>query len=147
MKSAKYAALIAVFILVLAPALFSQTVYVPMATSITGSVTIDVPFRFEVGGKSFPSGEYTFTPVNGKGIKVQSVETPKNAVIVLTNAVSTNGTEERPHLVFHRYGDASFLAQVWTRHGENGREIVVSPEEIKLARSLHQEAVVLMASK
>ncbi len=134
-------------LLMVVPMLSAQTVMpVPTTTSVTGTVTIEIPFRFSVDGKIFHSGSYTIAPLTDKTVALRSVEGKQSAVI-MTNAVTTANNISGPKLVFHRYGDDYFLTQAWLRVSDTGREFPVSADEIRMAREYSQQQVVLVAKK
>ena len=52
-----------------------------------------------------------------------------------TFSVAGNRTVEPARLVFHRYGEEYFLAEIWTGDGPNGRAVTRSPREKELAQN------------
>jgi hypothetical protein len=95
------------------------------------SVFADVPFPFELGGIVLRPGEYVFTL--DRGILVQIAERNGPPVAnVLTSPHDYNRNEELK-IVFNKYGDRIFLAQVWlpgaamnVQRSRQERELVVS---------------------
>jgi hypothetical protein len=81
-------------------------------------LTATVPFAFTVENSNLPAGTYTVSilpPYNM--IEVQSADGRKAAMI---SAIPSreSGQSEQAKLVFHRFGNEYFLAQVW-EHGSN----------------------------
>jgi hypothetical protein len=98
-------------------------------------VTADIPFDFIVGDKILPSGKYTVREVtsNGEGLMIRSND-GKSSVIRLSNSVAEKSEERTARMVFHRYGQQYFLAEVWS--GEDyGRKLF----QCKRERNLRQE--------
>ena len=96
---------------------------------------VNVPFSFAVEDHSLPAGEYTITTVTPeRSIRIASADGKHAAVInTLPNYVSQPST--KTYLVFHRYGDQYFLAQVWTA-GENvGRNPLSTERAMEIASS------------
>ena len=61
--------------------------------------------------------------------------------ITLTSFVHSGGaTEQRPRLVFTRYGEHYFLAQVWTHAQTDGLALPTSRSERTLARKAGEGA-------
>jgi len=100
------------------------------------SLEVSVPFTFEVGDKTLPAGNY----------RVESVQTGAGSLEVLRSnsgdvrltisrivTASSHGTPA-PALVFHRYGNRYFLAQILTGDGHS-RDLFPSRQEKELARS------------
>jgi hypothetical protein len=95
-------------------------------------VTADVPFDFIVADQTFPSGKYTVRAAsdNGKVLKITSLD-GKSSTVRLSNSVTDPSTKQNARMVFHRYGQEYFLAEVWS--GDNsGRQLIKSKKELQL---------------
>ena len=81
-------------------------------------VTADIPFDFIVANKTLASGKYTVreTSANANALTIRS-DDGKSAVIRLSNSAVEKSKERNARLVFHRYGQQYFLAEVWS--GDN----------------------------
>ena len=77
-------------------------------------LTVDVPFNFVAGGMSLPAGQYEVLHVmNPSWIMLRTSD--GNAIAVVHTSVSSTASEQASNkLVFNRYRDKYFLAQVWT---------------------------------
>jgi hypothetical protein len=97
-------------------------------------VTAQVPFDFIVGDQTISAGacEVKGFTNGGAALIIQNAESRTSAVR-LTNSVSKLN-DSKPRLVFHRYGETYFLAEVWTGDS-SGRRLLQSKRE----RSLKQE--------
>lgn len=105
-------------------------------------VTADIPFDFIVADQTFPAGKYTVrtSSENGKVLKITSLDA-KSSIVRLSNSVSDLSANRNARMVFHRYGQEYFLAEVWS--GDNaGRQLIKSKKELQLE---HERA--LIASK
>jgi len=120
------------FTLIVALALVTAVV---SANGQSQAVKADVPFEFAVGDKTLPSGEYAIrsATAGGAAMMIRS-ENAKNAALRLTNAIEDKRSVGQVKLVFHRYGERYFLAEVWT--GESGRELLKSRQERAIEREL-----------
>jgi hypothetical protein len=114
MKSAR--TLITICLLFTAAALFAQT-------ESQRLMKVDIPFAFSVEDHSLPAGEYlvlTVTPE--RSIRIISIDGKHSAIVNdLPNYAGSPSPNSR--LVFHRYGNEYFLAQVWT----GGQNVARSP--------------------
>jgi hypothetical protein len=116
-----------------------------LASAQMVDLKMNVPFDFVVNGATLPSGAYT---VQGKGLNrnqlfISNLENgAKTQVLSIDRISTTNGLGEEPKLVFHRYGDTYFLAQVWMA-GKTGHEIPRSRGERELASGRSAQNVVL----
>jgi hypothetical protein len=120
------------FTLIVALALVTAVV---SANGQSQAVKADIPFEFAVGDKTLPSGEYAIrsATAGGAAMMVRS-ENTKNSALRLTNAIEDKRSGGQVKLVFHRYGERYFLAEVWT--GESGRELLKSRQERAIEREL-----------
>jgi len=117
----------------------------------TGSrVVIDIPFPFTVGEKTLPAGEYSIEQ-NRRGsnsIWVLRAENAGETAVFMTVPIRSNMTQENSKLVFRRYDELYFLAQIWTPGTSTGRELrVVGREKVlELASNRMRAEYVLVAS-
>jgi hypothetical protein len=88
----------------------------------------NIPFEFVVGNRSLPAGAYTIRSVSstGEALRVVNGRNSKDSAARLT--VEASGKSQQAKLVFHRYGDRYFLAEVWSSP-EDGRQLLPSKEE------------------
>ena len=115
------------------------------------SATYDVPFAFSVSGKTLPAGEYKIGVDNNRTGLVQIKSADGRATFTLTHSAGAGAPSAEPKLVFHRYGDQYFLAQVST--GEVRTPILELPsskaerEAVTIAASRQVETVTLVAMR
>ena len=96
----------------------------------------NVPFEFVVGDRNLPAGNYTVSSMtsSGEAIKISGAEA---AALRLT--IPARGKAEHAKMVFHRYGEKYFLAEVWTS-AEDGRELTKSRQERAIQKELSKIA-------
>jgi hypothetical protein len=96
------------------------------------TVMANVPFHFYMGSSSMPQGSYRVSEFgHGVVVSMQSADAVKSAT---THDVIGKKQVEPARLVFHRYGDAYFLAEIWTGDNSNGFALATSAREKELAR-------------
>lgn len=120
--------LITICLLPTAATLFAQVESRPL-------MKVNIPFSFSVDNHTLPAGQYyvrTVTPE--RNIALVSTDGKQSLVISdLPNYASNPSPNSR--LVFNKYGNDYFLAQVWTR-GENvARNPFVSKRQAEIAQS------------
>jgi hypothetical protein len=95
-----------------------------------------VPFAFEVGDKTVPAGNYRIESIPTGAGSLQVIRNAKGDVQVTlsTIAVTARSANSGPELIFHRYGNRYFLAQIRTRDGRVS-ELFPSQQEKELART------------
>ncbi|PYS46610.1 MAG: hypothetical protein DMF68_18635 [Acidobacteria bacterium] len=137
----KKQALKAVTMLVSIIALAFMTAVATNAQSGRQLLRANVPFDFVVGDKTLAAGEYNVAKINqdATGIQVLGANNHQSA-LRLTSTVQANAPKNRAMLIFHRYGDRYFLAQVWTPGSAEGREMSKSKAERAVERELSRIA-------
>jgi len=91
-----------------------------------GDSVVNVPFPFQVAGKTLPAGRYVVKDVDGVYIRIFNAKT--TGAFVQTHSVQrSSGNESK--LVFRCYADDCFLAEVWTTGQTRGRELFHSRSE------------------
>lgn len=121
--------------LVLAVALAGATAAATNAQSAS-RVIADVPFEFSVGYKSMPAGEVRIQIVNSANdaLLIQTGD-GKSSALRLSEATNRMKNNTKARLIFHRYGERYFLAEVWNGT-DTGRQLLRSQEERAMEREL-----------
>ena len=113
----------------------------------TGLVKANVPFNFIVNKAEIPAGSYSIQNIstNGQAMVIQSAD--RNLVqVILPNSCQSSKPQEKTKLVFHRYGDRYFLAQVWVAGMDRGSEFKSSEREAEMAMDYPVQDVVVVAT-
>ena len=125
-------------------------VSVPM-TQAQARARASVPFDFSLDQKSMPAGAYEISSLNDKVLAVRNLETREARLVIESMHVQASQAAGIPHakLVFHKYGDQYFLAEIWDGQSSIG---IAFPEskrekELKWARDTHQPELVVIAMK
>ena len=115
----------AMFMLVMALAFATAVV---SANGQSRAAKASVPFDFIVGNETLASGNYAVDALTAGGecLRISNMSA-KGSVARLT--IPLNGKSEHAKLVFHRYGQRYFLAEVWTDGGFQGRQLMKSKQE------------------
>src|SRR5215472_18644634 len=93
-------------------------------------VLANIPFAFTVRDTALPAGEYRVDRVrDGSSVLLIRCTEGKPAIMVMTLPASSNGPQDKTKLIFHRYGNRYFLAQVWSAGSSRGRELPKSAKE------------------
>jgi hypothetical protein len=100
-----------------------------------------IPFEFVVGDQNLQAGSYTVRAINSSGdaLRINGVDAKGSAVRLTTPA---KGNANHAKLVFHRYGQRYFLAEVWSS-ANDGRELMASRQE----RAIQKEMSRIASSK
>ena len=101
----------------------------------TTRVRSQIPFEFIVGSKTMPAGEYFLKSASSSGAALMiSTADGKVSAIRLTNTIGPKLQVSEAKLVFHRYGEKYFLAEVWTGADNTGRVLLPSKQEKSIKR-------------
>ena len=106
------------------------------------SATVNIPFSFTVDDVRLPVGEYVISSLTECLVIIRHVGGPE-AKATITNYGSLTNSDVRSKLVFHKYGNAYFLAAAWLPNLAQAREFYPSVNEIQVARNGVQDVVEL----
>jgi hypothetical protein len=113
----------------------------------TGVVKANIPFNFIVEKAELPAGEYRLQTLGISG-SAMAINSPDGKVVKAFMPISCSSpqAQKKTKLVFHRYGDQYFLAQIWTVGYDRGRELPASGRETEVARDQPVQNVVVVAT-
>jgi hypothetical protein len=113
----------------------------------TKTLKVTVPFDFVAGNRTLSAGQYSVAQGSVSGSVIINSADHKGCAIVLANAIQSAAAPNQGKLVFHRYGNTYFLAEVWGA-GACGRQIPQTKRERELAvRRLPGDNTTLTASR
>lgn len=93
-------------------------------------IVANVPFDFYAGSTLMSHGTYAIGGATALPVASIRCQDCQDKLALLTNPVAARKIEPAK-LVFHRYGDQYFLAQIW-QGGEVGRSVPASTREREL---------------
>jgi hypothetical protein len=97
-------------------------------------LTVDLPFAFQVNNKQFPAGKYQVNAGAGHAeVLLRGVDC-KQAIFSLSTPIESGKARVVPSLVFRRYDDRYFLAQIWMPGTSSGRGLPASAAEREVAQ-------------
>lgn len=91
--------------------------------------TADVPFEFVVGNKTLPAAHYNISDMTGSQVVRISARKENANMFATTIPVSRKASDDKGKLVFHRYGNRYFLAEIWSPGQREGQKLNKSKEE------------------
>jgi hypothetical protein len=112
-------------------------------------VTANVPFNFVVDKAALPAGAYSIESISSAASKTLLIENRDARIQMLTlpNSAEQLSPSETTCLVFHRYADKYFLAQVWVAGDTSGREFKMGRREAEVASTIQpSQDVIVLAS-
>ena len=101
-------------------------------------VRADVPFDFIVGDKTIQAGQIIAQGVSAADQGSLTIKNSAQGELALRVGRKVLGAEDTDQckLVFHKYGNRYFLAEIWTA-GYPAWQVMKSKEERSLERSMH----------
>jgi len=126
-------------------------VSVPMTQAQARTVAY-VPFAFSLDQKSMPAGTYEISSQGNKALVVRNLDTRQARLVIESMHVEASQASDAPHakLVFCKYGDQYFLAQIWDGQNRTGIAFPESKREKELqmaSSNASQPEVVVIAMK
>ena len=92
--------------------------------------TANIPFEFVVGNHEMSAGKYDVDRITSGGLVVRIRNTGNaDTTARLTSTIVKTQAPDKSKLVFRRYGNTYFLAEVWRAGDPNGRQLVRSSRE------------------
>ena len=104
-------------------------------------------FDFNMDQTSMPAGNYEISSLNEKVLAVRNLKNGETRLVISSMYVQASPAAGIPKgkLVFHKYDDQYFLAQIWD--GQNDRGIALAEskreKEVKLSAVSQPETVVI----
>ena len=98
-------------------------------------VVADIPFEFSMANKAMPAGHYEVISTPSL-LMVRSYTAGAGALCAASSLGLASGDNTDSRLVFNKYGDKYFLAEVWISPATvNGASVIRSKTERETARA------------
>jgi hypothetical protein len=128
-------------------ALFMTIAIAPVsAQQFNRSVMAKVPFKFVVGDRVLPAGEYSIKQLSPVVLMIRSSD-GRTVTTVQTRACESVEPQSEASLVFNKYADQYFLSRVWVGGENQGRELKMSGGEGQLAKAGVKRETVTIARR
>jgi hypothetical protein len=110
----------------------------------------NVPFDFSLGQKTMSAGLYEVKPINNEVESFRNMQTGISQIVMKSQNVLSD-RQQGARLVFNKYGEHYFLAEIWDGSGNPGIQFARSKheKELRLAQDRDAEGpeVVVVAMK
>jgi hypothetical protein len=113
------------------------------AQGISQTVSVNVPFGFEIGSKHMAPGTYR---ISQPMTDILQIGNRSDSALLLTHGEQGNKATKNSKLVFDRYGDRYFLRQVWFTPQDNMYVECTESKAEKQAKRAELEAATKNAS-
>src|SRR5262245_57429114 len=111
------------------------------AIAQTSNVRANVPFSFTVGSKTLPAGTYDIGAIGDRDSTtlVLRARDGNSSMMVGSNTAVSVKPADKTKMVFNRYRDEYFLAEIWVEGATRGRQLPKTSREKELAKDLAQD--------
>lgn len=118
------------------------------ASSQTVHVRAKIPFNFITAGATLPAGEYDIQSF-GASQNLLSIYNRNSSVgkLFRSNPCDSLRASSISKLVFHRYGDRYFLAELWMQGQSSGYQVPEPVREKETAMDFPKSDVVLLLAQ
>lgn len=118
------------------------------ASAQTVHMRAKVPFNFIVSGATLPAGEYEIQSFGAEPtlLLIRNLNS-SNGTLVISNSRESLNASSHSKLVFHRYGERYFLAELWVQGYNVGRQVTLSSRETEVAMDFPRSDVVLLMAR
>jgi hypothetical protein len=98
---------------------------------IIDQLDANVPFEFHAGNAKFPAGQYIirFAHEDDRSYMEISSADGRTSALFQVRPIEANSTAAKSELIFNKYGDRYFLAQLFEGGSETGNEVMESRYE------------------
>lgn len=95
---------------------------------------VQIPFKFVAGDHELPAGKYTIKQIALKKVLIQS-EDRRLSTAIAVNYTQAKAALTAAKIVFNRYDDRYFLAQIYKAGTDSGYEVRRTAQEEVLAKN------------
>ncbi len=108
----------------------------------------DIPFEFTVANKVMPAGEYEIALRDDLGgvTRLNAIDARESAV-VLGHGIGGGVRQDDSRLMFNKYGNQYFLAEVWVQGSNSGFGYQKSRAERELNRTASARQTITLQAK
>jgi len=125
--------------------IFALIIYPSRAhAQVIGTLDVNIPFEFQAGEAVLPPGNYTIRMVNNSDLafmQITSKDHPSTSALFRVHEKDLASAPTESEVLFNKYGDHYFLAQVFDEGDPSGSEVVESSYEQKISKAAAETKV------
>jgi len=106
------------------------------ASAQSNGIRVNIPFDFAAGRVQLKAGEYIVRPSSEGIVVLRRINDRTDTFVFAPNTIQRPENNLSGKLVFHRYGNEYFLAELWASKSTVGRSVNKTGTERRLARQL-----------
>jgi hypothetical protein len=115
---------------------FAPAIYPTKANAqIIGDVEATIPFQFHAGSTKLPAGEYRIHVLDNTDLSLMEISSMDGSVSALfqVHQADANSEPSKTELIFNKYGNRYFLAQLFDEGNPSGSQVLESGYEKKVS--------------
>jgi hypothetical protein len=104
---------------------------------IIGDLMVSIPFQFHVGSSRLPPGKYVIHMLDSNDLTVMEISSADGSISALFNVQSAqaNQAPAKSELIFNKYGNRYFLAELFDEDNADGSRVVESRYEKRMDKT------------
>jgi len=117
---------------------FALTFYASNAhAQIVGALEVNIPFQFHAGNTKLPPGKYVIRMLDDSDLTVMEITSADGTTSALfeVQQAEANSTPAKSELIFNKYGNRYFLAQLFDEGNPSGSRVPKSRYEQKISQA------------
>jgi len=115
---------------------------------IIGGLQANIPFQFHAGAANLPAGTYRIRMLDNNNLTVMEISNmdgTRSALIQVQDS-DANSTPTQSELIFNKYGDQYFLAEMFDEGDASGSKVIESNLEKKVSQGTETTQAHVQAS-
>jgi hypothetical protein len=117
---------------------FALTIYPAKAhAQIIGNLEVNIPFAFHAGNTKLPAGNYRIHMLDNSDLTIVEISSADGSTSALfeVQEAEANSTPAKTELIFNKYGNRYFLAQLFDEGNPSGSKVLESRYEKKISKA------------
>ena len=123
---------------------FALMIYPSRAhAQVIDTLEANIPFQFQAGDAVLPAGSYSIRMVEDSGLKFMQITSrdDSSSAYFRVNETDLSSAPKNSELIFNKYGDHYFLAQLFEEGDPSGSEVVKSKYEKTVSKEAAEAKV------
>jgi hypothetical protein len=124
---------------------FALMIYPSRAhAQVIGTLDVNIPFQFQAGESVLPPGNYIIRMMDNTELAIMQItskDNPSTSALFRVHEKDLTSAPTQNEVLFNKYGDHYFLAQVFDEGDPSGSEVVESNYEQKVSKAATETKV------
>jgi hypothetical protein len=109
---------------------------------IIGDVEANIPFQFHAGNTKFPAGQYHIHVLDNTDLSIMEITSMDDSIsaVFQVRDAESKSDPSKTELIFNKYGNRYFLAELFDEGNPNGSQVLESQYEKRISQATTREA-------